>query len=492
MDKSNNNKIYFFLLSIFCLVLFFVNIRNSHDWGDDFAQYIHQAKNIIEGISQKNTGYLFNDHFPLYAPPAFTIGFPLLLSPVYYFFGNNLLAFSYYVSFFMMMSVLFTYILLSRYMKPYYAFLISLALLYNPLLLNFKMEIVSEFPFTAFLLLCALFYHNKITHWRQIILPGLLAGFLISIRTVGATFIIAIFIHEVFLFFKSSDLSRKKKFFLSGVMLPLIAVAFYYLLNYLLFNLPHDAFKAPADIFTFTHIHDTILFNLNYYMDIWQDPLDTDLENKYVFISTLGKSILLGGVAWGFLIRIKNKFSFHEIFVLVYMLVLLVYPYAHSGFRFLIPVAPFLMLYLYESLKVICNKIEMRKTVFTSCIALSVILLYKYDWEKISNSQSFIPEGPQRPYAQEIFTFIMDTTKQKDRILFTKPRALSLYTGRESFVNNPEEELSFIEEQIVKFNLKYILTCKELPNAALNNYVEKNIHKLKVIKSNDVFTLYRL
>ena len=69
------------VLLLFLIPLFFINIKSSHDWGDDFAQYIHQAKNISEGISQNNTGYVFNSDVFL-GPNAYPTGFPLLLAPI--------------------------------------------------------------------------------------------------------------------------------------------------------------------------------------------------------------------------------------------------------------------------------------------------------------------------------------------------------------------------------------------------------------------------
>ena len=490
MNKSNRK--YFYLLFLCCSVLFFVNIKDSHDWGDDFAQYIHRAKNIVEKIPQHQTGYVFNERFPVYSPPAFTMGFPLLLSPFYFFFGNNIIAFNYLMSFFMTLFILLTYFLLYKKIKPVYAFLISLALLFNPLLINLKTEIISDVPFAVFLLLCTLFYSGSKKKLMQSVLLGLLAGFLISIRTVGFSFIIAVFINETILFFKSSEASRKKTWLISGAVFSITAGIFYYVLNYIFFHLSGDTIYSASTIFTFTHLSDIFFHNLNYEMNVWQNLLFSGEENRYAFISTLARSVLLSGVVWGFIIRIKKSFSFTEIFVIVYMLVILIYPYSCPGFRFLIPLIPFFMIYFYEWLKVIYNSLNFSKFTFVVFVMLSVFLLYKYDWQKMLDSQNLITEGPQRLYAKEIISYISENTMEKERIIFSKPMVLALYTGRESFAVNPADEPEIIREQIKSHNLDYILTCKSLPDPALEKYIESDSANIILLKANDFFSFYKI
>lgn len=489
---TNNRKTYFLILCACSAWLFLINIKSSHDWGDDFAQYIHRAKNVVEGISQQQTGLVFNDRYPIFSPPAFTMGFPLLLSPVYYFFGNNIVAFNYLMSFFLALVILFSYMFLCRYMKPVYAFLISLALLFNPLLIQLKAEIISDLPFTLFLLMCTLAYFNLKENWLKIIALGLLAGFLISIRSVGFAFIIALFINESIVFFQSPGLLRKRRWMMAGVLVPVIAGTFYYLINYVFFNLSGGAIHSPSRIFTGSHLYDIILHNLNYYMLVWQNLVYTDAENTYGFISTLAKSVLLSAIVWGFIIRIRSNFSFTEIFVIVYMIVLLTYPYSNSGIRFLIPLLPFLMIYLYEWLKAMCVILKFSRWFFIAGLILSVYLLYKHELKKIMDNENFITEGPQRLTSKDVFSFIRENTKENERIVFSKPMVLSLYTNRESFAINPKEETSIIPEQIKSNRLNYILTCKNLPNPALESYIENYPGSVELIKSNDVFYFYRI
>src|SRR5262249_23686248 len=52
------------------------------DWGGDFAQYIIHARNLAEGRSYTDTGYLYEPttyHAPRHYPP----GFPLMMAPIW-------------------------------------------------------------------------------------------------------------------------------------------------------------------------------------------------------------------------------------------------------------------------------------------------------------------------------------------------------------------------------------------------------------------------
>ena len=80
------HKLNYIFIGLLCLPVLFINIKDTHDWGDDPAQYIHQAKNIVDGKPQSETGYIFNEDNFL-DPKAYPVGFPLLLAPVYCFFG---------------------------------------------------------------------------------------------------------------------------------------------------------------------------------------------------------------------------------------------------------------------------------------------------------------------------------------------------------------------------------------------------------------------
>ena len=75
-----------FLIAVFYLT----TIREGHDWGDDFSQYIRHAQNIARGEPYAETGYIYNPQNPDIGPRLYPPGFPVLLTPVVAAFGLDL------------------------------------------------------------------------------------------------------------------------------------------------------------------------------------------------------------------------------------------------------------------------------------------------------------------------------------------------------------------------------------------------------------------
>jgi len=82
----------FWLITLLLIVAAFhiVTVRQGHIWGDDFAMYVHHAKNIVEGKPYTATGYLFDPSISV-SPRMYPPVLPLFLAPVVRLFGLNLL-----------------------------------------------------------------------------------------------------------------------------------------------------------------------------------------------------------------------------------------------------------------------------------------------------------------------------------------------------------------------------------------------------------------
>ncbi|MCK5506563.1 MAG: hypothetical protein KAJ10_15475, partial [Thermodesulfovibrionia bacterium] len=97
------------ILLLFILVVNIITFKQDHNWNNvDFAGYILCAKSIVDGTvneldlfdkflsdnSTKDTGVIISKW-----------GFPLLLSPVYYFWGLDIYAMKIFVSLFFPLSL---------------------------------------------------------------------------------------------------------------------------------------------------------------------------------------------------------------------------------------------------------------------------------------------------------------------------------------------------------------------------------------------------
>ena len=489
--QKNSDRWWYLVVAVLCLHLFFINIKDSHDWGDDFAQYIHQAENIAKGISQNETGYIYNKEYPLYSPPVYFIGLPLLLAPVYAIAGNSITAFSLLISTFLFLSAVLCFRFFNSYLKPFSSVLLVLIIMYNPWILNYKMEIGSDIPFTFFFILGILLYVKAKKNYSSIVGIGILAGFLISIRSIGLSFILAVIINE-WLDFKRRKITGKKLLLQRTTIFLFMSVGFFVLLNNIIFDIPFLNFKSSSSLFTFNDLYETVLKNINYYFDVFQSVFNTHPENVYGLFSTLIKSIILSLVLLGFYLRVKRGIEFVDILLIAYMLVLYAYPYSNAGYRFLIPVTPLFLLYASEGLYFLMKVLQWKKTILYCGCIISFFAAYKYDWNIILENQNKVEQGPQRINSKAAFDFISTNTEEGARILFKKPRALALYTHRNCFVNSPDSSPENLSGQIKENNIDYILINEEVSDEAIKDFVAKNIGRLRLIWNNSNFRFYKI
>ncbi len=478
----------FVFLSFLCCPIFFINIKTSHDWGDDFAQYIHQAKNIVEHVLQDQTGYIYNAEYPLLGPCVYPIGLPILLAPVYAIWGNSMLAFNYQITFFLFALLLASYVFFKKHFSNFIAILLVLIMAYNPWLLQFKTEILSDIPFTFFTLLLIILYQQQRKNSINIVCIALLCGLVISIRTIGISLLAAIFIHQIFCFFYNKNTFSKHTLFIILV----VCIAFYFALNCLVYKLPSGFMQQAATHFSLQKIFNTTTYNLYYYTYTLQSFFYTPYQ-PIQFISNIISTGFLCLSIIGFCIKIKKNFGLTETFFLVYFITIIVYPYSFAGFRFLLPVLPILLLFSATAFKSILLKIvETRKvkTIAILCV-ICFFLLYINDVFNIKRNEKNIVEGPMQLESIEAINYIKQNTPSSAFFLFIKPRALSLYTGRACFSANPQASIKTIGQQIAEYKLNYILYNKNISGGAISKFIDSNSNTLQLIWQNNLYKLYK-
>jgi len=78
-------------LAILALTVFYLlTLVQGQNWSGDFSLYILHAQNLVEGRHYLDTGYLLNPVSQFVGPYGYPPVFPLLLAPVYAFFGFDL------------------------------------------------------------------------------------------------------------------------------------------------------------------------------------------------------------------------------------------------------------------------------------------------------------------------------------------------------------------------------------------------------------------
>ena len=175
-------------------------LRPGQSWDDDFAMYVHEAKNIALGLDYSQTGYIYQREYARLGPRTYPPGFPLLLAGVYKSFGLNLTAMKVEEVVFFLASLLAIAFTFQRDLSTKQLLALVAMIGFSPYFWSFKDQIVSDIPFLLLAYLALLLIHRY--EQRQFIADGsaALAGLAMwaaySTRTVGVSLLAALWLRD--------------------------------------------------------------------------------------------------------------------------------------------------------------------------------------------------------------------------------------------------------------------------------------------------------
>lgn len=483
--NNSMKKIFeYTLVIVFLIPLFFINIKTSHDWGDDFALYIKQAKNINAGISQNETGYILNENCFI-APQAYPAGFPLLLSLV----TQNMQDINYqtldlYITFFLALTCFVGFLILRNYFSFIAALATTLVIAYNPVFLHFKTEILSDLPFAFFSMLGIYLMLQKENYFIAVLL-GLIMGFSAHIRSIGVISLGVFVIHKLFIENNIKSFSLKTQ--LHTITTVATSALIYFLIK---FSFPCDSNYPFMETERFWQsINNHLSYNLHHLAWMFGKY---ELKDYY-FINIVATSCLIAFSILGFVYFFKNnKRSVINLYVVAYLFAIISYQFSDAGMRFLFPILFFIFLYAIIGLKQSLANLNVNNRVFAVAVGILILFSYKDEIEKITHSENEIIDGPEIPEAQTIFKFINDSIPEKSVIACASPKLLALYTHAKSLTFNCSNSDEYVLNEIKKFRPEYILHGEGLTSEAVKNFILRDTALLKPIYSNTRFTLYRI
>ena len=478
-----------FVPLLLLIPLLLINVPNAHDWGDDFAQYLIQARNMLEAKAQTDNGLVFDTSAGQFAVQAYPVGFPLVLAPVFAFAGYEIRPFLILESLFLIGLGLLLVRYYKRFFSEFASILLVLILVYNPFLLEQKGQILSEFPFTFWLVLLILLHDQNKTSIKHFLILGLVVCLMISTRIIGVVALPALLLHYFFL--KKNDVDSKLKFRLkSSLIVIAFSILFFLFLNSLLFPVPLGNFfgfyKGAGESHPFM-IQEAFLLYLKQLNLLFMFP-----ESRAMLLNDLlGIFILIG---W-FRALIKQK-NFSEWFFLFYIVVLLLYPYLNGGYRMLIPIVPLMARYIFETLQALLSLTKIKQYRIALILFLGMFLYQPFTMLYATvKAGTIIPEGPQTPEAKEMIQFVREKTPENAVIVFLKARAMSFYTQRHTTYR-----LELLSEQandsmFQRIHVTHLVKCIDPNNSELNNssfekYFSVNADRYTEIWRNRVFAVY--
>lgn len=480
MLQWKNSRDYL-ILGLFLLPLLWINQRETHDWGGDFAQYIQQAINIAEFQEQVNHHYIYNEEHPMLGPELYPIGFPLILAPVIKLFGNNMEILIIYMNLWLILLGLAFFSVLKLYYKSLPSIAITLMLCYMPYLIIFKSEVMADLPFLFFALLSFRSYVKTGLSWQSAVLLIITC----LIKPYGLSLLLAIALHKVYKWLKQGQNIQRKDiiYFILALVLPsLINKGF---------GVP-SSFSAYLNNFSFGELWTTIGKNFALYYQPFDNYLlliDPEFLLFGEVLSILLFALLYIGISFRLFLFGPGIIEF---FVLVHLAILLFFPSQAQAPRYLLLVLPFLFILLYESFVIIQMRWEFLKNwPLYFLVALNLIFYFlNYPW--INKQFSDPLPGPQLKSSNECFDYIKNNIPKDEHILFKKPRVLGLYTGIYSYSNEPYQSLQELENKFEQMNTRFFLTNHHNHNGALQeHWLPAHEKELKLIWSNEHFKLYQ-
>jgi len=496
-DRIFKNQTYSLLIA--CIVfapLLYINVRNSIDWGDDNTQYIHQAINIVEGIPQSQTGYIYNDNYPVGGPRAYPVGFPLLLAPAYALAGYNLCAFTFVVALISFIMALLMTLFFMRYFRALPAILLTALFVYNPQVLMFKEDVMSDLPFGLFLVASTLVYTAPGRRtYGQSALIALLIGMLISIKSIGLFFPMAILADTAriaLLRIRGERTGNPEIDLLHRFIMAFGGITLFAVLNLVIFRMPSGGGIGDyLNIFNLHQLADTILQNMIKYVEEMRyifDPQVNDFQAVALAAGSMSLALLFFGVVRKFI----HGFDFVDLLAMCYLSILLVYPYNAGAFRFIMPVGFLVLYYIALGLRSFNPGIPVSGLTKAIVAGGLMFILFLPGLKNILASQRFTLTGPQEKAPQEAFKWIKANTPADAVIAFAKPRALALYTDRKGFSNPHDQDIAPMHVDFMKAGVTHFLVSKSLSDESFMRYIRLSQNRMERIWGNDEFDLYRL
>ncbi len=482
------------ILAILLLIpLYFINHRDSHDWGGDFAQYIHQAIHIAEREPQDETGYIFNENYAFVGPRSYPAGFPLMLAPVYMIFGNDIYAFTGFISVILILLGIVLFFYFKKFVNAWSSLFLVLILAYNPWILKFKTEVVSDLPFLLILFCGFLVYHHR---WKKAfvrpLMLGLVTALLLLTRNIGWVFPLALltdaFVQALKTRFTGYSL---KSSLIQAVSFLAPLVLIYGTLHYLIFPEITEGVRHQSSLILWSGLSDVILNNLAYYIRVFQDFFHAPV-GRWEFLALITKALALSFLLIGMIRRLSKGIALEDIFTAGILLAVLLYPNRTQAFRYLLPLAPHFLLYIAKGIRAIQPGFKTRETSVAVLLGLLVLLQYRPALSSTLREQHQTLQGPQSPESVEVFNRVRKNTPETALIAFKKPRVLALYTNRPSIANHPEQDMEVLREVFSKHQVQYLLTCKQLYNPALEEFVKGNAGVVELVFENADFKLYKI
>lgn len=486
--------LYLLLLSV---PLYLISISDVHPWGDDFAQYVKEAQNIAHGRPYYESNYVFNKYNTVYAPPQYPPVFPILLSPVVKFWGLSFRAMFYFNSVVLTCLLLALYAFFRKYMGTVAAICLALMVCYSGIIIDLKKNVLADLPCLLFVTLYLWYRNAALFTWQRIALLIFFAVMAIQIRS-QAVFLLPAEIGLLALTFAITSIKAKKLALKEMLASPsLYIVPGVFLVNLILNKV---VFASPLSTTEFYNnfIHEALKDGLTKialeYMNYVPNTISTFFHYNTYNSYTKALALLFTGAGLiftvaGFFISVYRKLKVDDLFFAIMCGVILFYPVRDP--RYFLPVIPIVYYYCFTTFSALAGTILKVPGSALAIVATTLYLATGYEYLRKSATEvtpGCVPEAKDKTAIDYISTHVND----RDIIVFTKPRMLTLFTNKRSI--NSSWQMSHEDNKKIfdSMQVKYMLVLDGLDDAYFKTYLHEVQHPVDSVHIAEGYTLYSL
>ncbi len=498
--------ILLFLLAVG--VFYVLTLRTGLPPGDDFAQYIAHARNIVDGTSYSRTGYIYNPHNARIGPPEYPPLFPLMLAGIYKATGMNFTAMKI-LDVILWLAALYVFYLAFARELPYRYMAATLAILaLNPYFWSWKDEIISDIPF---LLLCyaALWistFNND--RWRErpwLRLAATAACVYLSFATrTAAIILIPTLVVADLVQSRRPALATGAAVVAVGLMIAHVTV-FHGSLAYA------DQLNAPAEHHTQTHPQKAIkpapkapvsaAEGVRAYRDafvrclrgfMWQ--MESSLWNNAssVLLTKLFciTALLLGAI--GYALRLRRGPGVFDIFAAGYAAMILVWN--APDLRLLFPLIPLWVLCAATALEALWRWNGGRVLAKMVMAAVFAQVVFAYGSAYAHAEYGEIRTGIRNPNFRAVCDYIRQDTPRNAVLIYAQPRMLALLTERSSSAYHQPSDDTELWEYFREISATHIIATSWIPadQSYLAGFIARGGTRLHEVFRNPEYVVYEI
>ena len=480
MTKTTGRVLAVVLLVALALA-FLLTMRAGHDWGDDFALYLHHARNLAEGKPYASVGLIDNPNVPHLGPLFYPPGFPWMLAPAVRIYGLNFTLLKAEMVLTFVLGLLFCFLLFEERLPPAWT-LSAIALIgANPVFWKRSTEVLADYPFLmvaygGLWLIHAVYRRTKDQPPLWMAVPFGAAIYLAyAVKPHGIAVAGAFAIYELLR-------ARRIRPILPVTACVAAAGAVAQLMlvgrdsRYTLFN------------FSPKWLACSVAGNVKGYREWWLTGYVP--ASSYILFAAVVALTALG--IWR---SRRAGIRVYDLFALLYMLVVIAYPVVVE--RYLIPVVPVLMLYLVIGLRDFTEAMPAAgaRAVLAGAAAAAV---FSYGTIYAKADRGPIREGIFDPDFAALCRYIKTRTPPGSRIVFRKPRLLTLVTDRPAAVYHEPADRAELWAFLHSIGASYVIVA-DLPQEEmasdrtyLRPFVSTYRDRLLSVYRNPHYELFRI